>query len=374
MKHTLLLPAAVVTAIASTAANAQTNRPVTPVPRQPVIGNPTNPGQGGPQFNQRPGFNPVNPGVQPLPGILQNQNPNIGVNPGFGPGSPNFGGNSQFNYGPSFGPGAPNFGTPGYSGNGFFGQQNGFGSFGQTPFGQTPFATPGFSGAFFNPYGYVPYGGGVYDLTPRSGTLGIVGSAPVPNIAGQLPGGVGTQRPNTGPVLVAPGATSRVGAGAAGSILPGDTATTNGAGDVRPGGGISGGGAPGGGIPATGPDPLTAPVQTAPATPQQQALARQASQQMAQGPMRQGRLVSRNKSTALVTYTVDGQLQSARVPLSQVYFFQPGGAMATIATNPNTLEAGNRVMIPDTGRSMVAGSRQESRVSPSSKARRAPRR
>jgi hypothetical protein len=98
-------------------------------------------------------------------------------------------------------------------------------------------------------------------------------------------------------------------------------------------------------------------------------------------PLREGKIVSMGATGAQVRFTADGEVQTARFPVEEIFFFKRDGALATAASEPSILRTGSQVLIPqpmirrpdsvarqgdvniysesNTIRESVAGSRQE---------------
>jgi hypothetical protein len=111
-------------------------------------------------------------------------------------------------------------------------------------------------------------------------------------------------------------------------------------------------------------------------------------------PLREGKVISIGATAAQVRYRMDGEIKTDRFPVEEVFIFQNDGEIATAATDPNLIKVGTEVLIPQplvrselkqsitggptitpeihsntTIREQVAGSRQETRGSRSTRSR-----
>jgi hypothetical protein len=109
----------------------------------------------------------------------------------------------------------------------------------------------------------------------------------------------------------------------------------------------------------------TAEIRTAPATAHQVRLVRRMEDLMAEHPIREGKVVKTGATGILVRYEVNDQYRTERFLPEQVFFFHSDGTLTTVASEPELVAPGDRVLVPQRGtnepRQAVAGSREELR-------------
>lgn len=106
-------------------------------------------------------------------------------------------------------------------------------------------------------------------------------------------------------------------------------------------------------------------VRTATANPKQIRLARRMEDIMAEHPIREGKVVKTGATGLLVRYEANGEFHTERYLPEQVFFFHSDGTLSTVASEPELVAPGDRVLIPQrtqSPREAVAGSREENRA------------
>lgn len=102
-----------------------------------------------------------------------------------------------------------------------------------------------------------------------------------------------------------------------------------------------------------------------PDSPEQVRLASYAEDLMEDRPFREGKVSHIGGTRLMVSYKVDGITRETSVPVAQAFFFRKNGEMQTVATAPELVQEGDRILFQEPRqeepRQSVAGSREEVR-------------